>query len=74
MILVAFSLCRCIETNVELGYHDTQHALRTILSDIDLNQEDFMANKLDGFRIDRCGIDLLRIQRIEQGTKPFRLR
>jgi hypothetical protein len=58
---------RLLEANLELREHDQQHVLHAILADINANQDDYMANRLDGFRIDRCGVDLVRVQRMDNG-------
>ena len=60
---------RAIEDSTDLRAYGSQKVLKKLVEDIRDNAEDHMAAKLDGFQIYRCGIDLLRIQRVDDTGK-----
>ncbi|EGD83547.1 hypothetical protein PTSG_04153 [Salpingoeca rosetta] len=61
---------QAIQDNPELRAYGSQAVLKKIVEDIRDNAEDHMAAHLDGFQIYRCGIDLLRLQRVDDKGKP----
>lgn len=62
----------CLETvrdSVELRAFGCQTNLLEIVEDIAKHQDDYMARRLDGYQLYRCGIDLIRIRRTENGEE-----
>lgn len=59
-----------IRSHPELRAYGSQKVLDKIVGDIAQNTEDHLAAKLDGFQIYRCGIDLIRLQRVDDNGEP----